>query len=82
MEIPFIGGSYQGYSKNLNSQICQNLYPVIDNQGGKSILAMEGIPGLTLVVNFETVLFYSYLLDESGEAILDEDGLGLNPEDV
>ena len=40
MEFPFAGGSYEDFSKNLNSQVCQNLYPVID-------------PGLTLIVNFE-----------------------------
>jgi len=46
MEINFIGGAYQGRSTNLNAQTCQNLYPVIDNQGGKSVLALYPTPGL------------------------------------
>uniref|UniRef100_A0A6M3IR80 Putative capsid protein n=1 Tax=viral metagenome TaxID=1070528 RepID=A0A6M3IR80_9ZZZZ len=46
MEINFIGGAYQGRSSNLNAQVCQNLYPVIDNQGGKSVLALYPTPGL------------------------------------
>ena len=46
MEINFIGGHYEGRSKNLNAQITQNWYPVIDNQDGKSILALMNTPGL------------------------------------
>jgi len=52
MEIPFIGGAYQGRSTNLNAQVCQNFYPVIDNQDGKSILALMGTPGLTVWKDF------------------------------
>jgi hypothetical protein len=46
MEIPFIGGAYQGRSTNVNAQICQNLYPIIDQEGGK-VVALMNTPGLT-----------------------------------
>ena len=45
MEILFIGGAYQDKSLNLDAQVCQNLSIVVDQQGGKSILSLEGIPG-------------------------------------
>jgi hypothetical protein len=45
MEIPLVGGAYIGPSTNINAQICQNLYPVFDNEGGK-IAAMRNTPGL------------------------------------
>ena len=45
MEIPFIGGAYEGRSKNINAQVCQNLFHVIDNAGGKSVMALMGVPG-------------------------------------
>ncbi len=48
MEIPFIGGAYLGRSKNLNAQVCQNLMPIVDQQGGKSVLALMGTPGASL----------------------------------
>ena len=53
MEIKFVGGAYNDYSLNLNAQVCQNLYPVIDQQDGKSVLSLENVPGLTLVIDFE-----------------------------
>ena len=46
MEIPIVGGAYQGRSRNLNAQMCQNLYPVIDQEAGKHIVALFGTPGL------------------------------------
>ncbi len=46
MEINFIGGAYAGRSKNLNAQVCQNLFVVIDQEGGKSVVALMGTPGL------------------------------------
>jgi hypothetical protein len=49
MEIPFVGGAYEGRSKNLNAQKCQNLYPVGDKQEGKKVLALYGTPGLTRI---------------------------------
>ena len=52
MEINFIGGHYEGRSKNLNAQVTQNWFPVVDNQDGKSILALMGTPGLTVWKDF------------------------------
>jgi len=48
MEIPFIGGAYSGRSTNLNAQVCQNLYPEMDQQGGTNVAALFGTPGLKL----------------------------------
>lgn len=47
MEIPFIGGAYKGRSTNINAQVCQNLYPVMDKEGGK-VAALMNTPGLDL----------------------------------
>lgn len=49
MEIPFVGGAYTGRSSNLNAQVCQNLFPVVDNQQGKKVMALYGTPGLTRI---------------------------------
>jgi len=46
IEFKFIGGAYRARSKNLNAQKCQNLYPIIDAQGGKNVVALVGSPGL------------------------------------
>ncbi|TES88919.1 MAG: hypothetical protein E3J94_07090 [Desulfobacteraceae bacterium] len=46
MEIPFVGGAYTGRSKNLNAQVCQNYYPILDKQGGEKVIALMGTPGL------------------------------------
>jgi hypothetical protein len=35
--IPFIGGSYEDRSKDVNAQRTVNLYPVLDQEGGKTI---------------------------------------------
>lgn len=48
IEFPFIGGAYAGRSLNLNAQVCQNLYPVADKEGGKSVLSLMGVPGSKL----------------------------------
>lgn len=48
IEIPFIGGAYSGRSLNVNAQVCQNLFPIIDQQGGKSVVALMGTPGAKL----------------------------------
>lgn len=45
IEIPFLGGAYEGRSKNINAQQSINIFPVLDNQGGKEVLAMYGTPG-------------------------------------
>lgn len=46
MEIPFVGGAYEGRSKELNAQQSINLFSVIDNQEAKNIIAMYGTPGM------------------------------------
>jgi hypothetical protein len=51
MEIPFVGGHYLGRSSNVNAQICQNLYPVVDKQGGKA-LSLVGTPGLKFFAEY------------------------------
>src|SRR3990172_10375367 len=54
MDIPFVGGAYKGYSTNLNDQVCQNFYPVVDQQDGKTVLSLEGVPGLTALLDLST----------------------------
>jgi len=46
IEFKFIGGAYEARSTNLDAQVCQNLFPVIDGQGGKNVIALFGSPGL------------------------------------
>lgn len=48
MEIPFLGGAYEGRSKTLNAQRSINLFPVFDQNEAKSVIAMYGTPGTTL----------------------------------
>ena len=45
LEIPFLGGAYEGRSKSINAQRSINLFPVIDQQDGKTTIAMYGTPG-------------------------------------
>ena len=45
IEIPFLGGAYEGRSKSLNAQQSVNLFPVSDQQEAKTTLAMYGTPG-------------------------------------
>ena len=54
IEIPFVGGAYTARSKDLNAQVCQNLYVEIDNTGAKSIIALVGTPGALLWKNMAT----------------------------
>jgi hypothetical protein len=53
MEIPFVGGAYEDFSPNLDAQVCENLYPVLDQQGGKTVLSLEGVPGLVKILDFD-----------------------------
>ncbi len=46
MEIPFLGGAYEGRSKSINAQQSINLFPVLDQQEGKTVIAMYNTPGL------------------------------------
>jgi hypothetical protein len=45
MKLPIVGQAYQVRSKNLNNQRCVNLFPVLDNQGGKNVAALYSTPG-------------------------------------
>jgi hypothetical protein len=45
MEIQIVGGSYQGRSKDINSQRCVNLFPYPDATG-KKIISLHQTPGL------------------------------------
>ncbi len=51
MEIPFVGGEYQDYSRNIDAQVSQNFFVVVDEQGGKSKLSLEGSPGIRSYLN-------------------------------
>ena len=42
----FIGGAYKDRSPYLNPQTCVNLFPAIDQHGGKHITSLIGTPGL------------------------------------
>lgn len=44
--FPFIGGAYLARSKDLNAQVCQNLYVETDRTGAKNIIALVGCPGM------------------------------------
>ena len=46
IKFPFIGGSYAGRSRLLDSQRSINLYPVMDNTGAKDVIALMATPGL------------------------------------
>jgi len=56
MKVPFVGGSYQGRSLNINSQRSINLYPTVDQEGGKTVVAMFNTPGLTEWYDFADTL--------------------------
>ncbi len=48
ISISFVGGAYEARSKDLNAQVCQNLYVEVDNTGAKSIIGLVGTPGTSL----------------------------------
>ncbi len=45
IEIPLVGGQYIGRSTDVDAQECINLYPVVNQSGGK-VLSLQPIPGL------------------------------------
>ncbi len=45
MEIPFLGGAYEGKSKSINAQQSINMFPVYDQNEAKVVRAMYGTPG-------------------------------------
>lgn len=51
IQIPFLGGAYEGRSKKINAQQSINLFPVFDNNEPKTALAMYGTPGLIKVAD-------------------------------
>ena len=55
MEIPFLGGAYEGRSKSINAQWSVNMFPVFDEQDAKTIIAMYGTPGTELFCETGTV---------------------------
>ncbi len=46
MEIPFIGGAYEGKSKSINAQQSINLFPVYEKNEPKTPTTMYNTPGL------------------------------------
>lgn len=52
VEFQIMGGTYKAYSPLVNNQECVNLYPVIDQSGGKPN-ALYPTPGLKLWKQFE-----------------------------
>lgn len=55
MKIPFIGGSYSGRSKNINSQRSVNFFVVIDKEEAKDEIALYGTPGLVEYATLEDI---------------------------
>jgi len=66
MKIQFIGGSYQGKSTNVNSQVCKNLFPVVNKEGGKEPLSIMGTPGLSVYMD---LVPKDYFLDSDGKYV-------------
>ena len=58
MKFPFVGGSYEGRSKDVNAQKCKNLYPVVNQQGGKEVLSLQHTPGLKLTFNLQPTCYF------------------------
>lgn len=48
MRIGLVGGSYQERSLPFDAQRSVNLFPVLDDKGGKEVGALYGTPGLSL----------------------------------
>jgi hypothetical protein len=48
MLVPFVGDAYKTRSPILDAQTCINLYPVLDNRGGKTPTALFRTSGLSL----------------------------------
>lgn len=51
MQIPFVGPTYQSRSLNINASRSVNLYPEINPEDSKTVMALIGTPGLSLAVN-------------------------------
>ena len=57
MEIPFVNGAYTGFSLNVNSQRCVNLYPESDATRPKNSLVLYGTPGLVEFADISGVVY-------------------------
>ena len=64
MEVPFVGGSYEGHSKAANPQRAINLFPELDREGGRS--AMRGTSGLRAVLNLSAAELGTEILTNGG----------------
>lgn len=87
--FPFVGGSYTGRSKNINSQRCVNLFPVVDQEGGKSVVALQGTAGLKELhdygANWEIRALHilnNKLYSIAGNNIFAEDATGYTLQDL
>ena len=75
IELPFIGGAYAGPSTNINAQVCQNLFPIPDVVGGKTMLALRNTPGMKLWATVGSgdfrgnFVWYDYLYSVVGNTI-------------
>lgn len=71
MKIPIVGGAYQHISKNVNAQICQNLYPHFDQKGGKEPSVLLGTPGtkVFLDLDYEKEVRAMHKMNSEGYAI-------------
>lgn len=65
MKIPFVGGSYQGRSVNVNAQRAVNLMPVVSNQS-KEVLAMQHTPGLNSATGYDLNPTYNFIVTDTG----------------
>jgi len=74
MKIPFVGGAYEGRSKNVNAQACKNLYPVINQQGGKEVLSMQHTPGLTLDTGYTLAPTCYFVVTDAGGSFFSASG--------
>jgi hypothetical protein len=53
-QIPFVGASYQEFSRNLDAQACINLFPVLGESGtAKAVAALYGTPGTRTVLTLD-----------------------------
>jgi hypothetical protein len=66
MKIPFVGGAYEARSKNANAQRCLNLYPVVNQQGGKEPLSMQHTPGLDPSDGYNLNSLYRFVVTDAG----------------
>jgi hypothetical protein len=54
-QIPFVGASYRERSRNLDTQACINLFPVLGESGtAKAVAALYGTPGTRPLVAADT----------------------------